>query len=44
MWRNGFFRRCGERMNSKGKKFASYYHFATCGDHLVLVGIGENPM
>ncbi len=34
----------GEGMNSKGKKFASYYHFATCGDHLVLVGIGENPM
>lgn len=34
----------GEGMNSKGKKFTSYYHFATCGDHLVLVGIGENPM
>ena len=30
-------------MNSKAKKFANFYHFAPCGDHLVLVGIAENP-
>lgn len=29
--------------NAKGKKFANYYHFAPCGDHLVLVSIAENP-
>jgi hypothetical protein len=32
-----------EGVNSKGKKFANYYHFAPCGDHLVLVSIAENP-
>jgi hypothetical protein len=32
-----------EGTNSKGKKFANYYHFAPCGDHLVLVSISENP-
>jgi len=30
-------------VNSKGKKFANFYHFAPCGDHLVLVSISENP-
>jgi hypothetical protein len=29
--------------NSKGQKFANFYHFAPCGDHLVLVSISENP-
>jgi hypothetical protein len=29
--------------NSKGQKFANFYHFAPCGDHLVLVSIAENP-
>jgi hypothetical protein len=28
--------------NSKGQKFANYYHFAPCGDHLVLASIAEN--
>ncbi len=32
-----------EGANSKGKKFANFYHFAPCGDHLVLVSIAENP-
>ena len=32
-----------EGVNSKGKKFANFYHFAPCGDHLVLVSIAENP-
>jgi hypothetical protein len=32
-----------EGNNSKGKKFANYYHFAPCGEHLVLVAIAENP-
>jgi hypothetical protein len=32
-----------EGKNSKGKKFANFYHFAPCGDHLVLVSIAENP-
>jgi hypothetical protein len=32
-----------EGVNSKGKKFANYYHFAPCGDHFVLVSIAENP-
>ena len=30
-------------VNSKGKKFANYYHFVPCGDHFVLVAIAENP-
>jgi len=30
-------------VNSKGQKFANYYHFAPCGDHLVLASIAENP-
>ena len=32
-----------EGVNSKGKKFANYYHFAPCGDRFVLVSIAENP-
>jgi hypothetical protein len=32
-----------EGANSKGQKFANFYHFAPCGDHLVLVSIAENP-
>lgn len=32
-----------EGANSKGKKFANYYHFAPCGDRVVLVSIAENP-
>jgi hypothetical protein len=32
-----------EGTNSKGKKFANFYHFTPCGDHLVLVSIAENP-
>jgi hypothetical protein len=32
-----------EGVNSKGKKFANYYHFTPCGDRLVLVSIAENP-
>lgn len=32
-----------EGVNSKGKKFANYYHFNSCGDRLVLVSIAENP-
>ncbi|HXL82662.1 MAG TPA: hypothetical protein VN989_00885, partial [Casimicrobiaceae bacterium] len=32
-----------EGSNSKGQKFANFYHFAPCGDHLVLVSIAENP-
>jgi len=32
-----------EGVNSKGKKFANYYHFAPCGNRLVLVSIAENP-
>ena len=32
-----------EGVNSKGKKFANYYHFAPCGQRLVLVSIAENP-
>jgi hypothetical protein len=32
-----------EGKNSKGQKFANFYHFAPCGDHLVLVSIAENP-
>ena len=32
-----------EGVNSKGKKFANYYHFNTCGARLVLVSISENP-
>jgi hypothetical protein len=32
-----------EGANAKGKKFANYYHFAPCVDHLVLVSIAENP-
>jgi hypothetical protein len=32
-----------EGTNSKGQKFANFYHFAPCGDHLVLVSIAENP-
>jgi hypothetical protein len=31
-----------EGTNSKGQKFANFYHFAPCGDHLVLVSIAEN--
>jgi hypothetical protein len=30
-------------VNSKGKKFANFYHFDSCGGKLVLVGIAENP-
>jgi hypothetical protein len=30
-------------VNSKGEKFTNYYQFASCGDKLVLVGIGLNP-
>jgi hypothetical protein len=33
-----------EGVNSKGRKFANFYHFAPCGDHLVLVDIAENPL
>jgi len=33
----------GEGTNSKGKKFANFYHFAPCGDRLLLVSIAENP-
>jgi len=32
-----------EGVNSKGKKFANYYHFTPCGERLVLVSIAENP-
>jgi hypothetical protein len=32
-----------EGVNSKGKKFANFYHFAPCGDRQVLVSIAENP-
>lgn len=32
-----------EGSNSKGQKFANFYHFAPCGAHLVLVSIAENP-
>ncbi len=32
-----------EGVNSKGKKFANYYHFNSCGSRLVLVSISENP-
>jgi hypothetical protein len=32
-----------EGTNAKGKKFANYYHFMPCGDHLVLASIAENP-
>jgi hypothetical protein len=32
-----------EGTNSKGQKFANFYHFAPCGDHLLLVSIAENP-
>jgi hypothetical protein len=32
-----------EGTNSKGKKFANYYHFAPCGESLVLIRIAENP-
>lgn len=34
----------GRGKNSKGREFANYYEFAPCGDSLVLVGIGENPL
>jgi hypothetical protein len=37
----GYVRREGS--NSEGQKFANFYHFAPCGDHLVLVSIAENP-
>jgi len=33
----------GRGKNSKGAAFFNFYTFATCGDKLVLVGIGENP-
>jgi hypothetical protein len=33
----------GEGTNSKGKKFANFYHFVPCSDRLVLVSIAENP-
>ena len=33
-----------EGTNARGKKFANYYHFAPCGEHLVLVAIAENPL
>jgi hypothetical protein len=32
-----------EGTNPKGKKFANFYHFVPCADHLVLVMIAENP-
>jgi hypothetical protein len=32
-----------EGVNSKGKKFANFYHFSPCGDRLMLVSIAENP-
>jgi hypothetical protein len=32
-----------EGVNSKGKKFANYYHYSPCGDALVLASISENP-
>ena len=32
-----------EGANSRGKKFANFYHFAPCGDRLLLVAIAENP-
>ncbi|MGH9441530.1 MAG: hypothetical protein ACRD16_04595 [Thermoanaerobaculia bacterium] len=32
-----------EGVNGKGKKFANYYHFNSCGNRLVLVSIAENP-
>ncbi len=32
-----------EGTNSKGKKFANYYHLNSCGSRLVLVAISENP-
>ena len=32
-----------EGVNAQGRKFANYYHFAPCGDRLVLVSIAENP-
>jgi hypothetical protein len=32
-----------EGANSKGKKFANYYHFNSCGDRLILVSIRVNP-
>jgi hypothetical protein len=32
-----------EGTNAKGKKFANYYHFVPCGEHLVLASIAENP-
>jgi hypothetical protein len=31
-----------EGVNSKGKKFANFYHFVPCGHRLVLVTIAEN--
>lgn len=33
----------GRGTNSKGESFANYYEFASCGDRLVLFGIGLNP-
>ena len=33
----------GDGINSKGKKFANFYHFTPCGDRLLLVSIAENP-
>lgn len=30
-------------VNSKGKKFANYYHFVPCATQLVMVRIAENP-
>lgn len=41
--RAGFGQVGGRGQNSKGKPFVNYYEFTPCGDHLVLVGIGENP-
>ena len=32
-----------EGTNALGKKFANYYHFMPCGEHLVLASIAENP-
>jgi hypothetical protein len=32
-----------EGANSKGKKFANYYHCAPCSDRFVPVSIAENP-
>lgn len=32
-----------EGVNSKGKKFANYYWFTSCGERLVLTRISENP-